>query len=251
LSASRGQSFSTFFLRNRAQLELICRLSNRNGKSCTLRITVLGCSEGAEVYSILWTIRAARPDLKITLHAVDISKEVLEFAEKGVYSLTSRELVEVPIFECMTPEEMHEMFDTEGDRARIKPWINEGIVWHVGDAGDPEIVNVLGPQDIVVANNFLCHMHPQDAERCLRNIGRLVTPGGYLFVSGVDLDVRTMVARDLGWAPLPDLVEEIHDGDSHVRMGWPSEYWGLEPLNKRRRDWKTRYASGFRLGKKV
>jgi SAM-dependent methyltransferase len=247
LSANRGQSFGTFFLRNRPQLELIRRLSNRNGKGSTLRITVLGCSKGAEVYSIVWTIRTARPDLKIILHAVDISKEVLEFAEKGVYSLTTPELVEVPIFECMTPEEMQEMFETEGDRARIKPWIKEGVVWHVGDAGDRELVNVLGPQDIVVANNFLCHMNPRDAERCLRNIAGLANQGGYLLVSGVDLNIRTKVARDLGWQPLHDLIEDIHDGDSYVRTDWPWKYWGLEPLNKRRRDWNVRYASVFQV----
>jgi len=41
----------------------------------------------------------------------------------------------------------------------------------------------------VVANRFLCHMEPPDAQNCLRNIGRLVKPGEYLFVTGIDLDV--------------------------------------------------------------
>jgi hypothetical protein len=35
-------------------------------------------------------------------------------------------------------------------------------------------VTLLGLQDIVIANRFLCHMEPRDAERCLRNIARLV-----------------------------------------------------------------------------
>ena len=61
------------------------------------------------------------------------------------------------------------------------------------DAADPELINILGPQDMVVASNFLCHMAPADAEKCLGNIAQLVSPGGYLFVSGVDLDVRTKV----------------------------------------------------------
>lgn len=143
------------------------------------------------------------------------------------------------------------MFDREGDRVNVKPWIREGVIWHLTDAGDPEIVNALGPQDMVVANNFLCHMDPPDAERCLRNIARLLSPGGYLFVSGIDLDVRTKVARDLGWKPLPDLMEEIHDGDPCLRVDWPFEWWGLEPLNKTRHDWKVRYASVFHLNGKT
>lgn len=248
LQANRGQFFGTFFLRNRPQLELIRCLSDQKEKGSTLKISVLGCSNGAEVYSILWTIRSARPDLKVILHAVDISKEVLELAQKGVYSLEAPELVGEPIFKRMTEEEVREMFDREEDRVKIQSWIKEGIIWHHGDAEDPEILNVLGPQDMVVANNFLCHMDPPDAERCLRNIARLVNAGGYLFVSGIDLDVRTRVARNLSWKPLGDLMEDIHDGDPSVRGDWPWRYWGLEPFNKRRHDWKVRYASGFQLG---
>src|SRR4029453_4134504 len=40
---------------------------------------------------------------------------------------------------------------------------------------------------------------PPEAERCLRNIARLVRPGGHLFISGTDLDVREKVAHELGW----------------------------------------------------
>ena len=76
---------------------------------------------------------------------------------------------------------------------------------------------------------------------------RLATAGGYLFVSGVDLDVRTKVALGLGWAPVLDLIAEIHDGDPLVRADWPCQWWGLEPLDRTRPDWQTRYASVFRI----
>ena len=247
----RRQFFGTFFLRNRPELELIRRLSDQKGKGSTLKITVLGCSNGAEVYSIIWTIRSARPDLKVVMHAIDISKEVLELAQKGVYSLKTPELVDTPIFERMTEEEMREMFDEEDGQIKIKSWLKDGIGWHLGDSGDPEIITVLEPQDMVVANNFLCHMNPPDAEKCLRNIARLVKQGGYLFVSGIDLDIRTKVARDLSWKPVPDLMEDIHDGDPILRADWPFKWWGLEPINKRRHDWGLCYASVFQLGEKL
>lgn len=251
LGANRRQFFGTFFLRNRPQLELIRRLSAQKSNGSPLRISVLASSNGAEVYSILWTIRSARPDLKVIMHALDISKEVLELAQKGMYSLEASELVGEPIFKRITEEEVREMFDREEDKVKIKSWIKEGIIWHHGDAGDPEILNVLGPQDMVVANNFLCHMDPPDAERCLRNIAQLVNPGGYLFVSGIDLDIRTKVAHDLGWKPVPDLMEDIHDGDPILRADWPFKWWGLEPINKRRHDWEVCYASVFQLGEKM
>jgi chemotaxis methyl-accepting protein methylase len=247
LHASRQQLFGTFFLRNRPALELIRRLCEPRGQGATLRIAVLGCSIGAEVYSILWTIRSARPDLKVVLHAVDISQEILNFAERGVYDPSTCALVCASIFERLNAHEKREIFDWEGDQAKVKSWLREGIVWELGDAADPELISVLGLQDIVVANNFLCHMGAADAEKCLRNMACLVVHGGHLFVSGVDLDVRTKVALDLGWKPTAELTADIHDGDPSIRADWPWQWWGLEPLDPRRADWQIRYAAVFRV----
>jgi chemotaxis methyl-accepting protein methylase len=267
--ADRKQSFGTFFLRNRPELQLMCRLLDQKDLGSEANIAVLACSKGAEVYSIVWAIRTVRPDLKLRLHALDISEEILEFAEGGVYSLaeavaekqtnvdraasgdvnwnTSRDQI-APILERMTAAEVESMFDVEGDEANVKPWLKEGIRWLRGDAGDPQLLNTLGSQDIVVANRFLCHMQPAAAGKCLRNVASLVKPGGYLFVSGIDLDVRTKVALDLRWKPMTDLIKEVHDGDVSIRRGWPLEYWGLEPFDESRPDWQIRYASVFQLG---
>ena len=245
--ARRQQFFGTFFLRNRPALELMRRLADQKAHGSILRIAVLGCSIGAEVYSILWSIRSARPDLKVLLDAVDISKEILSFAEKGIYARDTSQIVNASIFERLTEAEMVEMFDWEGDQAKVKSWLREGITWHLGDAIDPKLKKILGPQEMVIASNFLCHMAPADAEKCLGNIARLVSPGGYLFVSGVDLHVRTKVALDLGWEPVREFMAEIHNGDPSVRTDWPWQWWGLEPLNRRRHDWQTRYATVFRI----
>jgi SAM-dependent methyltransferase len=185
--------------------------------------------------------------LKVLLDPVDISKEILSFAEKGIYTPDTCQFVGASIFERVTEAEMVEMFDWEGNQAKVKSWLTEGITWHLRDAADPELISILGPQDMVVASNFLCHMPRADAEKCLGNVARLVSPGGHLFVSGVDLDVRTKVALDLGWEPVPELIKEIHNGDPSVRADWPWQWWGLEPLNQRRRDWRIRYAASFRI----
>jgi chemotaxis methyl-accepting protein methylase len=254
-------------------MELMCRLVNQKALGAQVAISVLACSKGAEVYSILWSIRRARPDLKITLQAVDISQEIIDFAMEGVYSLkspaslnsvdhsgmTEEEKLDwatcrdqghdqlESIFQRMHGSEMDAMFDRDSDRAKVKPWLKEGIAWRVADVSDPELIRLLGPQDVVVANRFLCHMEPASAERCLRNIAGLVKPGGYIFVSGVDLDVRTKVAKDMNWKPVSDLMREIHEGDSSLMAGWPLGWWGLEPFSKDHPDWRIRYASVFRL----
>jgi chemotaxis methyl-accepting protein methylase len=248
LHAAREMFLGTFFFRNRPELELIRRLSEGTVRRRPVRIAVLGCSNGAEVYSIRWALRSLQSGRELVIHAVDISQSALECAQKGTYLRGVSELVREPVCALMTPEELREMFDDDGERLEIKPWLKEGIEWHLGDAADRRMRECLGPQDIVVANRFLCHMAPADADRCLRRIAQLVAPGGYLFVSGVDLDVRTKVASELNWQPVQDLLEAVHDGDSSLRKDWPCKYWGLEPLDKRRPDWTLVYASAFQVG---
>jgi chemotaxis methyl-accepting protein methylase len=234
-------------MRNRPTLELIRRLVERSTGTNILRVAVLGCSTGPEAYSVAWRIRSARPDLKLILHAIDISPRAIELAKNGVYSRANSQFAGADMFDRLTETEIEELFDKEKDSFAVKSWIKEGIRWHVGDINDLEIVSALGPQDIVVANNFLCHMNAPVAERCLRNIARLVAPHGYLFVSGVDLDVRTKVATELGWNPVQELLEEIYEGDPRMASGWPFNYSSLEPLNKGKQNWSFRYAAAFQL----
>lgn len=265
--ADRKQYFATFFLRNRPELELLCELAKSKPYGASLKICILACSKGAEVYSIVWGLRSVRPDLQLAVTAVDISQEIVDFASRGAYSFSRADALTPTdedaalrhskigwntsrdqnawMFERVSNEELDAIFDIHGDTAMIRPWLQEGIEWMCCDAADSALLQKIGLQDFVIANRFLCHMKPAAAEQCLRRIARLVAPGGHLFVSGIDLDVRTKVALDLHWAPTPELLREIHDGDDSIRRGWPLEYWGLEPLDDRRLDWKVRYASVF------
>jgi SAM-dependent methyltransferase len=258
---------TTFFFRNRSLLELLSRLLDQKHHGADVGIAVIGCSKGAEVYSISHAIRRVRPDLKVRICASDLSRDVLEFAEAGLYALNNGDAWGIKdlnspaddvvhktfrdqpssMFERMSALEMAELFDREGNRVKVKPTYRQGITWHVADARDPDLVAALGIHDLVIANNFLCHMPQDEADRCLRNVARLVKPGGYICVCGVDLDLRSKVSRELCWKPVPDLIEEIHEGDPSARGGWPLQYWGLEPLNRRREDWRIRYAAVFLL----
>jgi chemotaxis protein methyltransferase CheR len=245
--ADREMYLGTAFLRNRPTLELMRRLVHEEEPGSRFEIAVLGCSIGVEVYSILWTLRSSRPDLDLVVRAVDVSPDVLRVAERGVYAASASELVKSSIFEGLTVSERREMFEWDGGEARIKPWLSDGVTWELADASDPTLITSLGLHDLVVANNFLCHMTAPSAEACLRNLAGLVRPGGHLLVTGVDLDVRTKVALESGWEPVPELREEIHDGDPLVRADWPWRWWGLEPLDRRRPDWETRYTAVFRI----
>jgi chemotaxis methyl-accepting protein methylase len=267
LHADRRQYVATFFFRNRPEMELVSQIAADRPIGAALHMAVLACSKGAEVYSMAWAIRSVRPDLELRIQAVDISSEIVEFAKRGSYSIgqagvagsngdpscgdaadiTQRDQG-ASIFNRMTSEEVEAVFDIEKGEAKVRPWLREGITWSEGDAGDPELLDRIGPQDIVVANRFLCHMEPLAAENCLIHLSKLVRMGGHLFVTGIDLDVRTKVAREQGWKPVTQLLKEIHEGDHSILDGWPLEYWGLEPFNQDAPDWRLRYASVFQIG---
>lgn len=262
-NASRMHYVGTYFMRNRPELELMRCIVDHAPAQSEVKIAVLGCSKGCEVYSILWVLRTARPDLRYNIFAVDISEEVLNFAHCGVYTedavddppceaskpcdadrITRRDQ-DASIFHRLSGRERDSLFEISAEAVRVKALFREGITWHCGDVNDPKLQGVLGSSDIVVANRFLCHMPPSEAEACLRQIVRLVRPGGFLFVTGVDLDVRSKVALEMGWKPITKLLKEIHEGDPSLRSGWPLNYWGLEPLRTDRDDWQVRYASVF------
>src|SRR6267143_3693162 len=61
--SDRRQNHSTFFLRNRAELQLMSRLAACAAHGSNMDVAVFACSKGAEVYSIAWTLKVARPDL--------------------------------------------------------------------------------------------------------------------------------------------------------------------------------------------
>lgn len=235
----REQNPRTYFLRNRPELELICKLASQAPQNATYRIAVLACSMGAEAYTILSGIKQRRPDLNLKMQGLDISSEALAVAKEGVWDPNAFQL------ERLTPSEIEEFFDREGGKLRVKAWLRKGVEFQLADATQPAVISKLGPQDMVIANRFLCHMQPEVAETALRNIATLVAPRGYLVCSGVDVDVRTKVIRSLGWTPITERIEELHDGDHTLRDGFPWEYWALEPLDKSKPDWQLRYATVF------
>src|SRR5258708_26137782 len=93
IGADRKQYFDTFLIRNRPELQLLGRLLDSKPTGSRADLAVLACSKGAEVYSMAWAIRSARPDLQLNLHAVDISEEIVNFAKVGIYSLDSADAV--------------------------------------------------------------------------------------------------------------------------------------------------------------
>jgi len=236
---ARGGACYTRFFRNVPQLELIRDLLPETPPGVPVKIASIGCSTGAELYSALWLIRRARPTQAIQALGIDMAEECVQAASRGVYPFR---VVEVA---AISETSYERLMTKEGKTLVVQDWVKDAVTWAVGDACSPDLVARFGLQDVVVANNFLFAMSPDRAETCLRNLTRLVAPSGYLVVSGVDLDLRSRILKELGFLPVTARCEEIHAAED-VHTAWPLRFWGLEPIDRAREDWPARYATVFR-----
>jgi len=235
----RGGGCFTRFFRNMPQLELIRDLLFEQGGKAPLRIVSLGCSTGAELYSLLWLMRTAKPAHAVQALGVDTEAECIQAAARGVYPCRVVEVAKV------SATSHARLFTKEEKTLVVQDWLKDTTTWIVGDACAPDLAARFGRHDLVLANNFLCHMSPGGAEACLRNLTQLVAPNGYLVVSGVDLDLRSRVLAALGFVPVTERCEEIHASEDR-HAAWPLRSWGLEPMDRTRQDWAARYATIFR-----
>jgi chemotaxis protein methyltransferase CheR len=235
----RIQTHYTWFLRNVPLLELLQALVLKAPPRQRWRVISIGCSTGPELYSILWYLRSARPDMEISGVGADIREHVVAKARDATYSLHDDEAIR------LSDAKLEALFDHVDDGIRVKEWIRKDTRWVVADALDPQLPDELGLADLLVANNFIGAMPDDVAERCLENLIRLVSPSGYFAVNG-ELDLKTRFVRKHDLAPVDDRIEAVHFGDTG-RPGWPWGYHASEPLDKQRSDWKIRYAVVFTL----
>jgi SAM-dependent methyltransferase len=239
LRQSREQSSWTCFFRNRAETAYIVDLARSAAAGARFSIGIFGCSTGAEAFSTAYALREQSGRIAIEIHASDISPENIEAAMRAEFASDGPEM------EGLTADERDALFEPAGAGVlKVREQFQRNVRFTVLDALAPGLGEA--GHDVVLANKFLCHMPPERARRALRNIVTAVRPGGTLLVSGVDLDVRSAVARELGLIPDESAIEALHEGDHTLRRGWPLEYWGLEPLDPRRRDYAFRYAAAHR-----
>lgn len=230
----------TRFLRNQPLLEVLRDLAALYPAGSVLKVASVGCSTGAELYSLLWLIRSARPDLRIEASGIDISQSVIAKAEAGIFSRSDAEL------SWLSETEIASFFDEKSGRLMVKSFLRHNVSWRVADVMHPALPDILEPQDFLLANNFMGPFREKDAEKCLYNLSRLVKAGGYLVSSGLDTDLRTRWMKSQGYIPITTRVEEVHFGDRSM-LDWPWKRWGVEPLEKTRTGWAARYAIVFQI----
>lgn len=253
-NAVRIQSHHTHFMRNLPQLEVLANLVADFDKGSTVRLASIGCSTGAELFSALYLLRRARPDLTILARGADISSAVVEVARRGIYR-PDAPAGEAGLYlagraEVSTQDidELRGILELMPDGTmRVHDWLRENVCWLTADATDHSLLDMVGKQDIVIANNFIGPMEDTLAEACLANVMRLVKPGGLLVVEGIDTDLKTRILKASNFRPVLLRQEEIWTADASKR-GWPWVRWSHEPFHRNEPTWQYRYTVIFRRG---
>ena len=252
---NRNQSHDTWFLRNVPQAKVLANLIQRDFETgSTVRVASIGCSTGAELYSLLYILKSNCPDLKFISQGVDICPSVLEVARKAIYNINEHSTMKGSTYYAgtkelayLTSESRVALFENDKDsNVKVKEWIRSDTTWHNLSAEDPALAGIIGTQDVVLAKNFLGPMDDNLAVKCLLNIIPLVRPGGYLVIDGIDLNLKAHILPQLKVTPIIHQLKEIYYEDSS-KVGWPWVRWANEPMDLRRADWKYRYCSIFRV----
>jgi len=244
-SSERQNATFTLFLRLPTQFDAlsgpVVDFLLSHGGTNKLKITILGCSNGAEAFSVASILKDRHPDLIFSIHGYDILKEMIDKANSACYT-------EEEVFsnKMVTPSFVNHTFDVGNGCYKIKPEIMRLVHFSLADALDPNLKNVIGPSDIVFAQNFLFHLKPKMAKKAFNNICRLLSHNEVLFIDGMDLGMRQKLTHINHLSPLEYKIEEIHN---EARVGrtdaWPFVYWGLEPFLTVRKGWQRRYSTIF------
>ena len=241
----RENSTFTGFLRLPTQFEALegpvieYILSGRNDEEVS--IIVIGCSNGAEAYTVASILKNRNPRCAFRIAGYDIDRDMLTKARNACYLEE-----EVLNNKVITEKFIRETFDIENRKYIVKESIAGTVHFDRADALDPDLCRKIGTADIVFAQNFLLHMKPPAARKAFDNIYRLLNDRAAFFIDGIDLNIRCKESMGKNLIPLDYKIPKIHDEARRARgVGWPYQYWGLDEFREGKKDWKRWYATVF------
>lgn len=232
----------TQIFRNPPQLALIKGQlqSEQNDK---LRIAIHGVADGAEALSVLMALDPLRSGYQVSIEGCDIAKPYLAHAAQFVYT------------ETQLPTDVWQAYFTdylERDAQNnwlIKPEWQSVFQYDHKNVLDIEITDDNREQyDLVMFQNALISMRPEDLPSAVKNLVDLVRPNGLLAVGGGSLDLVPALVMSHGFKPVLHNVEEVHEAWTIQRQFYdnPSPpYWALEPYNAEHPDGAARYCTLF------
>jgi chemotaxis protein methyltransferase CheR len=143
-----------------------------------LRIWSAGCSTGEEPYSIGMTVANTLEFAEawnIHILATDISKQALQYAERGVYSRRTVEAIDFRYAETY--------FARIGDQYMVKPRIRNMVSFVPMNLVQPIY---MGRFDAIFCMNVMIYFSEEKRAALIQRFFEYLEPGGYLFLGHAD-----------------------------------------------------------------
>lgn len=139
-----------------------------------LRILSAGCATGEEPYSIaisLCEMAAVGKETQASIQAVDVSREALERATRGIYRGRS--------LENLSPVQLGCYFSRSGEEYAVKPMLREMVTFMPMNLAQPAY---LGRFDCIFCMNVLIYFNAELRCSLIERFYKWLEPGGYLFL---------------------------------------------------------------------
>jgi chemotaxis protein methyltransferase CheR len=179
-----------------------------SGDGRRLSLWSAATSTGQEAYSLALVVREYFPEIsEVVLLATDISSRVLAQARTGRYS-------QLEVGRGLPVSLLVRHFDQTGRAWQLHDDIRHMVTFRQLNLARP--FRGVPPMDVVFLRNVLIYFDDETRSRLLTQIGRVLRPGGYLFLGGAEsikglceTYERVQVGRTL-------LYRRVDGGDVHV-----------------------------------
>lgn len=183
----------SYFFRDKGQFALLRNhvvpdLIERKKNTRLIRICSAGCSTGQEPYSIAILLQELIPDIErwqIKIHGIDINKNSLESARKGVYNDWS--------FRIVGDEIKQRYFQRIGNEYQLNPDIKKMVKFHrVNLVKDifPSDEFDLNDMDLVICRNVFIYFVELAIVRVLEKFYNMLQPFGYLMTGHAEVAMQ-------------------------------------------------------------
>src|SRR5438270_616272 len=154
----------------------------------SLRVWSAGCSTGEEPYTIAMTICESlefADAWNLHILATDISRQALNFAERGVYP--AREL------EAVTPKQKEAYFTRAGSDYMVRPKIRNMVSFAQMNLAQAVY---MGRFDIIFCMNVMIYFSEERRAALVQRFYEYLEPGGYLFLGHAESVAKIAVKFD-------------------------------------------------------
>lgn len=178
------------YMRDVALGDILRQFSERR-----LRIWSSACSTGAEPYTLAMVLtdylQSKAPDRDYFILATDLSTDVLQKAQKGIYSSDMM----APVPPDMMRKYVLRATNAHRQEMRVAPMLRQKVGFARMNLMDTKYP-IGDPMHIIFCRNVLIYFDKQTQSQVLTRLCNNLAPGGYLFighsetVSGFDLPIR-------------------------------------------------------------